>query len=120
LEYRLNGIYPIGSININEENQKNTILDISIQHNLSSLQLLTKNSLESNDYFVLQVVDTQLLEDQKEQAFGISEIQTRLSYLLEYARINMDVLKRHHNSYTDLTRAVVRKASNSILSHNGN
>ncbi|CAO3647009.1 unnamed protein product [Mucor hiemalis] len=114
----LNGIYPIGSININMENEDSNIMNITVQQNISSLLLLTRSKIENDDELMLQEIDTRFLEDRKEQVFSISKIQRKLNYLLEYARINMDVLKRHHASYTKLTRSVSQKASNSILSHN--
>ena len=115
----MNGIYPIGSCNLSEEFGDTTILDISIPENISSLLLLTKSTKNRDNNFTLQVIDTQFLEDQKEQIFSISEIQTKLNYLLEYTRLTMDVLKRHHTSYTRLTKNVAQKAADSIINHNG-
>lgn len=115
----LNGIYPIGSMNINENDEDSSIMDIKVQKNISSLQLLTRSTKEKEfNGIKLQEVDTHFLEDQKEQVFSISKIQTKLNYLLEYISVNLDVMRRHHESYTRLTRSVSQKASYSILSHN--
>lgn len=96
-------------------------MDIKVQKNISSLQLLTRSTKDREfNVLKLQEIDTHFLEDQKEQVFSISKIQTKLNYLLEYTSVNLEVMKRHHASYTRLTQSVSQKASYSILSHNGN
>lgn len=63
-------------------------------------------------------MDTQFLEEKKEEIFGISEIQTKLNYLLEYTRITLDVLKRHHASYSRLTCNIAKRAADYIIQEN--
>lgn len=114
----LNGIYPVGSVNI--DNKEDLVIkNISVAHNVSSLKILTKTVQTHNADFKCYTLNTQFLEDRKEEIFSISEIQTRLKYLLQYTHFVMDVLKRHHDSYAKSTSNIAREASNYIMNHNG-
>jgi hypothetical protein len=116
----LNGIYPVGFVEIDNNEKDLDIKDISVAYNVSCLKILTKPTQAPKADFVCYTLNTQFLEDRKEEIFSISEIQTQLKYLLQYTHFVMDVLKRHHDSYAKLTSNIAKEASNYIMNHNGN
>lgn len=116
----LNGIYPIGSVALLDPSPKIQLeaLEISTAQHVTSLQIITKpksNSFELVSY----TLDTQILEDRKEEIHSISEVQTQLNYLLQYTKATLDVVKRHHDAYSGFTKAIARQAANYITNHNG-
>ena len=115
----LNGIYPIGSFALEAKTKINLdAIEISVAHNASLLQILTKFKSNSSE-FVSYTLDTQILDDRKEEIHSVSEIQTQLNYLLQYTKSTMDVVKRHHDAFSDFTKSIVRQASAYITNHNG-
>lgn len=117
--YSLNGIYPIGSANldIHSDDMLDT-LHLSIVDNASSLQVLAKPKSSTSDY-TFYTLDTHILDDQKEEIYSVSEIQTQLNYLLQYIQCTMEVLKKHHDAYAEFTKSIAKQASNYILNHDG-
>ncbi|GAA5804095.1 hypothetical protein HPULCUR_009581 [Helicostylum pulchrum] len=111
----LNGVYPIGLLDMFEEKLNPILLNISVPHAVSSVQVLAKSTDENGDKFILNVIDTSILQDKKEQIFSISEIQTKLDYLLEYTSSTLNVLVRHHTAYSLLTSKIATVASEYIL-----
>lgn len=99
-----------------EENLNPILLDISVPHDVSSVQVLTK---ENKDKFILNVIDTSILQEKKNQIFSISEIQTKLDYLLEYTNTTLNVLVRHHTAYSLLTSKISTVASEYISKNDG-
>lgn len=79
---------------------------------------MTKSGKQESN-FTLHIIDTDILEIKKEQILSISKIQTELNYLLEYTTINLDVLKRHHTSYSNLTSKIATVASTYMEQNNG-
>lgn len=82
------------------------------------MQILTKSG-KKDSQFVLHVVDINILETMKEQILSISKIQTELDYLLDYTTLNLDVLGRHHTSYSEMTMKVATKAADFMEQENG-
>ncbi|EPB91541.1 hypothetical protein HMPREF1544_01672 [Mucor circinelloides 1006PhL] len=115
----LNGIYPIGSVALLDPSPKIQLeaLEISTAQHVTSLQIITKPKSNSFE-FVSYTLDTQILEDRKEEIHSISEVQTQLNYLLQYTKATLDVVKRHHDAYSGFTKAIARQAANYITNHN--
>ncbi|GAN05331.1 hypothetical protein MAM1_0088d04801 [Mucor ambiguus] len=115
----LNGIYPIGSVALTDPYSKIQLdaLEISAAQNIASLQIITKPRSSSPE-FVSYTLDTQILEDRKEEIHSISQVQTQLNYLLQYTKATLDVVKRHHDAYSGFTNAIARQAANYITNHN--
>ncbi|KAK4518358.1 uncharacterized protein ATC70_001711 [Mucor velutinosus] len=115
----LNGIYPIGSVALVDPYVKIQLdaLEISAAQNIASLQIITKPRSNSPE-FVSYTLDTQILDDRKEEIHSISQVQTQLNYLLQYTKSTLDVVKRHHDAYSGFTKAIVRQAANYITNHN--
>ncbi|KAG2207558.1 hypothetical protein INT47_004308 [Mucor saturninus] len=113
----LNGIFPIGSVNIHEDKLDPIVLNISVPDDISSVQVLTKSGKKDNN-FVLHVVDINILEKMKEQILSISKIQTELNYLLDYTTLNLSVLERHHESYCKRTMKIATKAADYMEQEN--
>lgn len=115
----LNGIYPIGSFALEAKTKINLdAIEISVAHNASLLQIITKSKSNSPE-FVSYTLDTQILDDRKEEIHSVSEIQTQLNYLLQYTKSILDVVKRHHDAYSGFTKSIARQASAYITNHNG-
>lgn len=117
----LNGIYPIGSAALTTDPYAKVELDaleISAAHNMASLQVMTKPQSNAPE-FVSYTLDTQILDDRKEEIHSISQVQTQLNYLLQYTKSTLDVVKRHHDAYSGFTMAIARQAANYITNHNG-
>ncbi|KAG1050081.1 hypothetical protein G6F43_007622 [Rhizopus delemar] len=111
----LNGIYQIGVIKINQALLKSTsILNITAELNMKSLFILTQS-----DEYDSVMIDTHILEIKKEEIFNISEIQTQLNYLFEYATYTLDVLKRHYDSFTKQTKTVITNTIDVIMNQSG-
>ncbi|KAG2192376.1 hypothetical protein INT46_009271 [Mucor plumbeus] len=114
----LNGIYPIGSFALEAKTKINLdAIEISVAHNASLLQIITKSKSNSPE-FVSYTLDTQILDDRKEEIHSVSEIQTQLNYLLQYTKSILDVVKRHHDAYSGFTKSIARQASAYITNHN--
>ncbi|KAL9540508.1 hypothetical protein MBANPS3_009640 [Mucor bainieri] len=115
----LNGIYPIGSVALTDPYSKVQLeaLEVTAAHNIASLQILTKPRSNSPE-FVSYTLDTQILDDRKEEIHSISHVQTQLNYLLQYTKSTLDVVKRHHDAYSGFTKAIARQAANYITNHN--
>ncbi|OAC98064.1 hypothetical protein MUCCIDRAFT_115581 [Mucor lusitanicus CBS 277.49] len=116
----LNGIYPIGSAALTMDPYAKVELDaleISAAHNMASLQVMTKPRSNAPE-FVSYTLDTQILDDRKEEIHSISQVQTQLNYLLQYTKSTLDVVKRHHDAYSGFTMAIARQAANYITNHN--
>lgn len=116
----LNGIYPIGSVALIDPYSKIQLdaLEISVAQKIASLQIITKPRSNSPE-FVSYTLDTQILDDRKEEIHSISQVQTQLNYLLQYTKSTLDVVKRHHDAYSGFTKAIARQAANYITNHNG-
>lgn len=112
-ELSLNGIYPIGSIKIENSNETTSIINTTVAENISSLQILAKPESSSEEY-IIYFLNTRILELRKEEIFSISEIQTELNYLIQYTTSTINVLKQHHDSYSRSTRNVVTETTNYI------
>ncbi|CAO3641766.1 unnamed protein product [Mucor fragilis] len=115
----LNGIYPIGSVALIDPYSKIQLdaLEISVAQKIASLQIITKPRSNSPE-FVSYTLDTQILDDRKEEIHSISQVQTQLNYLLQYTKSTLDVVKRHHDAYSGFTKAIARQAANYITNHN--
>ncbi|CEP07146.1 hypothetical protein [Parasitella parasitica] len=119
----LNGIYPIGSVGLGTEANLEAI-EISAAQNASSLQIITKPESKAppspSAEFISYTLNTQILDDRKEEIHSVSEIQTKLNYLLEYTQCTLDVVRRHHVAFTGFTRKIANQASYYITHHNEN
>lgn len=82
---------------------------------MKSLFILTQS-----DEYDSVMIDTHILEIKKEEIFNISEIQTQLNYLFEYATYTLDVLKRHYDSFTKQTKTVITNTIDVIMNQSGN
>lgn len=116
--FSLNGVFSIGFISVKHNDKNISIIDTSLADNTESIQILAKPEGPEHKY-VLYFLDTRILELRKKEILSILETQTRLDYLLQYTSATIDVLKRHHDSYSRSTKNVVNEANSYITDHQG-
>ncbi|CEP14083.1 hypothetical protein [Parasitella parasitica] len=120
IQFILNGIYPIASVALLEDFSSKHVdaIEIIPADNVAALHIMTKAHSNAPD-FMSYTLDTQILDDRKEEIYSISQVQTQLNYLLQYTQSTLDVVKRHHDAFAEFTMAIARQAANYITNHNG-